>query len=97
MDNKSAYITEIENKPDNSLREYVNVINTKLDYAKWKQNLVLSYNYMPLANIQEKLHNDRLAYVKKMDAEESKLRALVDNEEITTLLRNLGQFKIRLT
>lgn len=40
-----------------------------MDYAKWKQSLVLSYNYMPLANIKEKLYNDRIAYMKKMEAE----------------------------
>lgn len=67
-----------------------------MDYAKWKQNLVLSYNYMPLANIKEKLYNDRISYAKKMEAEEARLRALVDNEEITTLLAQLTNFRTKL-
>lgn len=67
-----------------------------MDYARWKQNLVLSYNYMPLANIKEKLQNDRMAYLKKMEAEEAYLSALVDNKEITTLLAQLSSFRAKL-
>lgn len=74
----------------------MNVLDAKMDYARWKQNLVLSYNYMPLANIKEKLQNDRMAYLKKMEAEEAYLSALVDNKEITTLLAQLSSFRAKL-
>lgn len=51
--NSSMYITEAPpNGQENPLRSYVNVLESKLDYAKWKQDLVLNYNYMPLANIK---------------------------------------------
>ena len=40
---------------ENRLRQYVDHLNDKVDYAKWKQDLILNYNYMPLKTIKEKI------------------------------------------
>ena len=52
----SPYLTDFTDKiePD-KLRSYVDNLDSKIDYAKWKQALVLKYNYMPLENIKEKI------------------------------------------
>lgn len=65
---ESAYLTDVWERPDeNNLRKYVDKLDSKIDYAKWKQSLVLSYNYMPLQTIREKIDTERRAYLKKMD------------------------------
>lgn len=49
---ESSYITETPHSEDSGLRAYVNKLQNKIDYAKWKQKLVLNYNYLPLSNIK---------------------------------------------
>lgn len=55
----SAFYTDVQEGDENAgkLRRYVNALESKLDYAKWKQSLVLKYNYMPMKRITEKVHN----------------------------------------
>ena len=64
---ESAYLTDIiEKNEETKLRQYVDRLENKIGYAKWKQSLVLNYNYMPLQNIKEKIEGERRNYVKKM-------------------------------
>lgn len=39
----------------NKLKKYVDNLNNKIDYAKWKQTLILQYNYLPLKRITQKV------------------------------------------
>lgn len=59
MDSPNPYLTEPEHFPlphkDRTLRAYVDQLDSKINYAKWKQNLVLTYNYLPLSTISDKL------------------------------------------
>ena len=63
-----AFYTDLKEGDENAgkLRRYVNALENKLDYAKWKQGLVLKYNYMPMKRIAEKVHNERINYVRKI-------------------------------
>lgn len=56
---KLAFCTDLHEGDENAghLRKYVNNLDSKIDYAKWKQNLVLKYNYMPMKRIMEKVQN----------------------------------------
>lgn len=56
---KLAFCTELQEGDENAghLRRYVNNLDSKIDYAKWKQSLVLKYNYMPMKRIMEKVQN----------------------------------------
>lgn len=77
---QSAYITDLADRTEqDTLRRYVDKLDSKIDYAKWKQSLVLSYNYMPLQSIKEKIDTERKNYLKKMEDEETKLRKTVEN------------------
>ena len=50
---QSIYLTDLQPQPKHSsLHHYVDKLDSKIDYAKWKQSLVLSYNYMPLQSIK---------------------------------------------
>ena len=55
----TPFCTEPITVQKNPLQKYVDNLNEKLDYAKWKQNLVLNFNYMPLKNIKEKIETER--------------------------------------
>lgn len=44
-------------------------MDKKIDYAKWKQDLVLKYNYMPMKRMTEKVQNEKLTYLKKISDE----------------------------
>ena len=49
----TPFYTQPLDKTDQlKLRKYVDNLNDKIDYAKWKQELVLNYNYMPLKTIK---------------------------------------------
>lgn len=51
----------------NNLTKYVDNLESKIDYAKWKQNLVLKYNYMPLKRITEKVQTETINYLKRIE------------------------------
>lgn len=56
MQQNDIYLTaQPINNPIHKLRSYVDNLERKILSAKWKQNLVLTYNYMPLENVKEKL------------------------------------------
>ncbi len=40
---------------ESKLGSYVQGLNNKIDYAKWKQDLVLKYNYLPIKRITDKI------------------------------------------
>lgn len=67
----SSYLTEPELAPlsagRTSLRSYVDKLDNKIGYAKWKQNLVLRYNYMPLAMVGDSIEDSCQKYKAKMD------------------------------
>jgi hypothetical protein len=50
---EKAFYTDIVSKEPvtNDLTKYVDNLDNKIDYAKWKQNLVLKFNYMPIKRI----------------------------------------------
>ena len=55
-----AFYTDIKEKTEmerqeGHLTKYVDNLHSKLDYAKWKQSLVLQYNYLPMKRITEKV------------------------------------------
>lgn len=52
-----AFYTDIQERDENAanLNSYVTNLNSKLDYAKWKQDLVLKFNYMPMKRIAERI------------------------------------------
>ena len=53
MQQNDIYITmQASKNPANNLRNYVDNLERKILSAKWKQNLVLTYNYMPLENVK---------------------------------------------
>ena len=51
---------------DSGLRKYVENLESKLDYAKWKQKIVLEFNYLPIKRIAEKVQFEKDAYVRKL-------------------------------
>ena len=57
-----AFYTDVKEKTEmeqqeGKLKKYVDNLNKKIDYAKWKQSLVLQYNYLPMKRITEKVEN----------------------------------------
>jgi uncharacterized protein (UPF0332 family) len=56
---------EVEQQ-EGKLNRYVDNINQKIDYAKWKQELVLKYNYLPMKRIGDKIENDKLNYIRRI-------------------------------
>ena len=59
------------------LSVYVDNLSKKLDYAKWKQSLVLQYNYLPMKRITEKVENQKVNYVKKIKEDPTDRRILL--------------------
>jgi len=57
----SAFYTDIQERDESAahLNRYVANLDSKLDYAKWKQDLVLKFNYMPLKRITERIEEER--------------------------------------
>lgn len=51
---------------EGKLNRYVDNISQKIDYAKWKQELVLKYNYLPMKRIGDKIENDKLNYIRRI-------------------------------
>lgn len=41
-------------------------MHEKIDYAKWKQQLVLKYNYLPMKRIADKIETDKVNYLRKI-------------------------------
>jgi len=74
----------------------VNALESKLDYAKWKQGLVLKYNYMPMKRIAEKVHNERTNYVRKIAEEEQACAKMLAGKEITVQLDRFRDFSKKL-
>jgi hypothetical protein len=75
----------------------VNALESKLDYAKWKQGLVLKYNYMPMKRIAEKVHNERTNYVRKIAEEEQACAKMLAGKEITVQLDRFRDFSKKLS
>lgn len=49
MTSYQAYLTEAKDRDfKTKMMSYVNSIENKIERAKWKQNLILTYNYIPL-------------------------------------------------
>jgi hypothetical protein len=64
-----------------------NLSNLKTkDYAKWKQDLVLKYNYMPMKRMTEKVQNEKMNYLKKISDEEKNCAKILSGKEITVQL-----------
>lgn len=57
MRRNEDFVTEVkmESTKNDHLQTYVDSLGKRIDSAKWKQNLVLMYNYMPLTIIQDKM------------------------------------------
>jgi hypothetical protein len=51
------------------LGTYIDNFDNRLKYAKWKQELVLMYNYEPLASIVKKTEEVKKQYLKKIQEE----------------------------
>lgn len=96
MANTPFYTDLTDRNEEFNIRNYVNSLDDKIDYAKWKQDLVLNYNYMPLKNIKEKIQTERENYLKRMNEEEKKLIKLIDNKEMNTQIENFRDFKQKL-
>lgn len=75
----------------------MNALDNKLDYAKWKQGLVLKYNYMPMKRITEKVHNERANYVRKIAEEEQACAKMLAGKEITVQLDRFRDFSRKLS
>jgi hypothetical protein len=79
-----------------NLARYVNDLESKIDYAKWKQSLVLKFNYMPMKRITEKIENERANYVRKIAEEEKVAARMLSGKEITVQLDLFRQFSLKL-
>lgn len=57
MRKSEEFITEAKSdgRKNDFLQSYVDSLGKRIDSAKWKQNLILMYNYMPLTIIQDKM------------------------------------------
>ena len=78
------------------LSNYVDNLSKKLDYAKWKQTLVLQYNYLPMKRITEKVENEKVNYVKKIKEEEKNCAKILSGKEITVQLELFRDFSKKL-
>lgn len=48
-----AYVTQPSTQNEEErLKKYVEKLDKKIDAANWKQNLILSYSYLPLGIIK---------------------------------------------
>jgi hypothetical protein len=81
---------------ESSLRKYVDNLHNKLDYAKWKQSLVLQYNYLPMKRITEKVENEKVNYLKKIEEEEKHCAKILSGKEITVQLDLFREFSKKL-
>lgn len=86
---------EGDEKGGNLLR-YVEDLESKIEYAKWKQSLVLKFNYMPMKRITEKIENERANYVRKIAEEEKVAARMLSGKEITVQLDLFRQFSQKL-
>lgn len=77
--------SEIEEE-EHKLHRYVENMNSKIDYAKWKQELVLKYNYLPMKRITDKIENDKANYLRKIAEEEKNCAKILSGKEITVQL-----------
>jgi hypothetical protein len=95
----SAFYTDLQEGDEDAgrLRRYVNALESKLDYAKWKQSLVLKYNYMPMKRITEKVQNERANYVRKIAEEEQACAKMLAGKEITVQLDRFREFSKKLS
>ena len=68
------------------LRKYVDNLENKIDYAKWKQRTVLEFNYLPIKRIAEKVQFEKDAYVRKLEREEDECKKILSGPELTVQL-----------
>ena len=93
----TPFCTEPTDRTDeHKLRNYIDNIHDKINYAKWKQDLILSYNYMPLKNIKDKINSERENHLKKMMEEEKNLISVIDNKEMNVQIEHFRDFKGKL-
>ena len=78
------------------MSSYVENLSRKLDYANWKQSLVLQYNYLPMKRITQKVENEKVNYVKKIKEEERNCAKILSGKEITVQLELFRDFSKKL-
>jgi hypothetical protein len=83
-----AFYTDIQERDENAtnLNSYVANLNSKLDYAKWKQDLVLKFNYMPMKRIADRIEEEKEIYLHKIKEEEKQCAQILSGEELTVQL-----------
>ena len=87
--------SEIE-REEGRLHKYVDNMHNKIDYAKWKQELVLKYNYLPMKRLTDKIENDKAQYLKKIAEEEKHCASILSGKEITVQLDLFRNFSKKL-
>lgn len=78
------------------LSSYIDNFDNRMKYAKWKQELVLMYNYEPLASIVKKTEEVKRQYLKKIQEENLSNELLYNTDKIMTDLSTFKAFSEKL-
>jgi hypothetical protein len=78
------------------LGKYIDKFDSRLTYAKWKQDLVLMYNYEPLTSIVKKSEDLKKQYIKKIQEENESNERLYNTDKIMNELTSFKEFSEKL-